>query len=186
MEVVSMQNRPPFPAQWHKKLSDLVSDQEHPLFVQLATLSGKTYPESRTVTLRLVPTVEKLCVCTNTTYPKWEQVKSHPFVALSTYAQSNALALRLKAKTTCFDHDSFFSHSAWKSMPELDRNRFLEMGEPNKNGVSAVYGCIELLPHAWIIDQTGEGGWTLKREIFEYDERRSRWNLVFEKEFESK
>ena len=57
-----MQNRPPFPAQWHKKLLDLVSDLDNPLLVQLATLSGKTYPESRTVILRFVPNLEKLYV----------------------------------------------------------------------------------------------------------------------------
>jgi hypothetical protein len=103
-----MQNRPPFPAQWHKKLLDLVSDLDNPLLVQLATLSGKTYPESRTVILRFVPSLEKLYVCTNTTYPKWKQVKSHPYVALSTYAQTSRLALRLKANTSCFYHDSSF------------------------------------------------------------------------------
>jgi uncharacterized pyridoxamine 5'-phosphate oxidase family protein len=181
-----MQNRPPFPAQWHKKLLDLVSDLDNPLLVQLATLSGKTYPESRTVILRFVPSLEKLYVCTNTTYPKWKQVKSHPYVALSTYAQTSRLALRLKANTSCFDHDSSFSYSAWKSMPELDRNKFLEMAKPNNNGVSAVYGCIELFPHSWTIDQTGKDGWTYKREIFQYHERGNRWDLIFEKEFGSK
>jgi uncharacterized pyridoxamine 5'-phosphate oxidase family protein len=180
-----MQNRPPFPAQWHKKLLGLVSDREKPLIVQLATLSGKRYPESRTVILRLVPRLERLYVCTNTTYPKWEQVKFHPYVALSTYAQTNRLALRLKAKTYCLDHDSSFSHSAWKSMPEIDRMKFLEMAGPNTKGISAVYGCIELFPHSWIIDQTDQDGWTCKREIFEYDERGDRWDLIIEKRFGS-
>lgn len=109
-------------------------------------------------------------VCTNTTFPKWKHVASHPYIAIGTFSREDRLAFRLQAEVERFENKTDFCIQAWNELPQYQQKNYWAMtessGPADLKKVPPIFGCMKLKIQSWIIDETGEDDWIVKRRIY--------------------